>query len=514
MKRLLWLSLVLAFVLAGCSRHYREALDRYRLNERTPYAVQVHEWALESERSAPEENKTEIEAFKIEGTAEDEQTSNGVSMEHSILERVLPEIADSSGEKLSRVRDIDALQNVIAPQLGLEDLLAAVAIHNPAVQSAHERWRATLQQYDQATYLENLIASFRSLTRYLDVSTGRPAQRDRTKSFTPGPSVIALKGELVDEQVRLAELQWEIALREAAIRAGEVFFELQYLGRVEATTLENIALLEGLADVIEERFRTGVASQPDLLKVQNEIQRQQNMIGDVHSMRRAHLSMLAALLGLPEGSSSAGTPESIHLKAQTTTAAELYQQALDSRQELEIARAQVMRTSLAIRLGEIMNRPEVSQGYSRFERGAMPEASESVSRSPFEEQRKAMLMPSYAQAEAYLAEMRQRKTGQERELENEIARTDALSSEAVERIDEARRQVELLDQVILPRDQSIYETILSNYVSGRSSFLDLLDAERQLIRTRLELHEAARDLNLSIFRTGRIRGFLILQSDD
>ena len=75
-----------------------------------------------------------------------------------------------------------------------------------------------------------------------------------------------------------------------------------------------------------------------------------------------------------------------------------------------------------------------------------------------------------------------------------------------ERLDETRRQVDLIEKEILPRVRAIYDTILSEYIGGRVGFLDLLDAERQLIDTRLELHNAYRNLNVAILHLAMVRG--------
>jgi cobalt-zinc-cadmium efflux system outer membrane protein len=179
---------------------------------------------------------------------------------------------------------------------------------------------------------------------------------------------------------------------------------------------------------------------------------------------------------------------------------ELFQAARRRRQEVRLARVRVERTGLAIRLGEVMGRPRASRGYSFFERAAGPEAGEGPSRPPYGLRAKAPDRPDFARNEAYLAQMRQNLEAERARLGQALAETDALVRAGLERLDQARRQLDLVRGVVLPQDQSAYDVMLSQYQSGRSGFLDLLDAERALVETRLERERARRDLNHSILR--------------
>jgi outer membrane protein TolC len=168
----------------------------------------------------------------------------------------------------------------------------------------------------------------------------------------------------------------------------------------------------------------------------------------------------------------------------------------------------VDRTRAAIRLGEVMNRPLASQGYSSFERTMMPEASEAESGMPYGMASKATDRPAYAQAEAFLAEMRQRKQAEQSTLDQLTAETRSMAHSWLKELDIAKREVTLVREIVLPQNRSAYETSLSGYSSDRINFLDLLDAERALINARLELDAARRDLNQTMVRYANVTGRL------
>ncbi len=472
-------------LLAGCSAHYRQAIEAFERQEATPYLQRTLTWTERADEAADGtmEGAAPLEPTEFEREIQDERAVwlEGVSdilvLDEAALERMVQHLEDPA-----------ALEQAIDERLRWEDLRVAVALHGPGIQAARCQWVATLHQYDQAQYLEDMITQFRAFTNGLKIETGKPLHRERQKDFFPYPGTIALKGELIREQVRLGELEWRRTLRDAVVRAGKLYFELQYLIRAEKTAREDLELFNSLIAVLEERYRTGAASQAELLKLQNERSRHEDLIRDFSSLANAARARINAALGRSEAL-PLGEPQSSTLAERPDGIETLMEDAQTGRQEVMLAEARVIRAQLAIRLGEVMNRPPASVA------GMKPH-------------------PAYAQAESYLAEMRRRLEARELELREARAQTEGMGRDALERLDESRRQVALIEDVIQPQTQSIYETTLSDYVAGRSTFLDLLDAERKWVRTRLELHRAHRDLNLSILHLAMVRGRLSASEPD
>ena len=206
-----------------------------------------------------------------------------------------------------------------------------------------------------------------------------------------------------------------------------------------------------------------------------------------------------------------GQPAIRNLEIGDISEDELTSAALTNRQEVRLQEARVARSAIAIRLAEVMNRPNADQGYSRFERGTAPEASTGASVTPYGQKRKVQLQPTFAQGESYVAEMRQRLGAQSAMLDQARAKTAALAKSWSQDLEIARNQVSLIEEIVLPQSRSAYETLQSNYASGRSSFIDLLDAERALLDARLELDGAYRILNQTIIKRATVTGRVPLE---
>ena len=502
MKVYYYTIILLTLFAAGCATGYKETLEEYNKAEPLPYyerTLELADRSAEEEPAAREEALPSLEEMRENISPRD--TFHEIASEFFVLST--EELRASFGA----LETTEQLDKELGGQLELDELSFALALHNPSVRAARHRWQATLRQYSQAEFLETLITEYRTFTRYLDVGAGKPMNKSMQQQQFPFPSTISLKGELVREQVRLAEVEWQKTLRDVVLETGNDFFTYQYIARAITSTEENVRLIENLLDVVERRYRTGGASQPDLLKVQTELERQRNMLEDLQSRRHAVRARINAALNRPEDA-ALGKPSEVDLPSVAEDVETLVPQALAQRQEVRMQETRVARIATAIRLGEVMNRPLFSQGYSTFERGASPEASAGESAASFGLMRKTRDRPDYARSEAYLAEMRERLAAAKAKLENIRARTRGLARTLIEEASVARREVDLIAEIVLPQSRSAYETTMSGYTAGDMSFLDLLDAERALISARLEQHQARRDRNQALLDITTARGTL------
>ena len=481
-------------LLAGCGTYYHEALQEYRENEPTTFYKDTLQWT-EGAQEAPMSATREMARSTIEAA----------TPAADVFARV---VADVIGVPTESAREAVAAASRSIEAGGVltwRELLLAVAARSPAVQAAGERWSAAVHQYSQADFLETLIAEYRGFTRYLDLGAGKEMQRGMAKQFFPYPSTLTLKGELIAAQVRLAEIEWERVLRGELTEAGDAYFEYQYVIRAEVTTTENIRIVENLLRVIEEQYAAGRGPQAHLLRAQTELERQRNLLADLRAKQRQRVAELNGLLDR-SADAALGRPSAADLPVVSPGLEGLTETALAHRQEVRMDETRVERTALAIRLGEVMNRPLATQGYSLYERGMMPEAVVGESRASFGEKAKVRDLPDYARVEAYLAEMRRRLAGNRAVLQDTQARTRGMARSWLERLDVAERKVNLVRDVVLPQNRSSYEGSLSAYSAGNVSFIDLFDAERDLLAARLELDGARRDQNQVQLRYAEVAG--------
>ena len=529
--------------LGGCA-HYRQSLADYKKNEPTPYLQSTMAWVNGSATAAHEDKATTRSVVMVKGKlVQTTQTSDLSALRaefgqpEDAFDKVVAKVFTLSPEEAARrmtpLRDEQAINERLAKRISWDELRFAVALHNPAVRAGRQSWQAALRQFEQADYLESLVGQYRTFTRNLNVEPGNQMNRQMTQNFFPSPSVIALKGEMVRWMARMANEEWQMTLRDQAVEAGQAFYEYQYLTRAIAVSRENIGLAKDLLAVVEQSYGAGSGSQANVVKLQTALARQENELRDMESMRAGQAGKINALLGrdanAPLGASDDKDYPQFSIKLQP-----LVERALRQRQEIQMQQAKVERTRVAIRMSEVMNRPLASQGYSLLERGMMAEAApetgametqqqsgeiggdsgsqggmggganassapmggaQGESNPSFGLRAKTVPRPLYAQAESYLAEMRQRLGAEQAQLDQVIAQTRGQARMMLEELDVARREVELMRGEVLPKNEFTYNTARAAYTAGQTTFLDMLDAERMLLESRMELQKARRDQN-------------------
>lgn len=532
-SRLLIVTLALLLFLPGCTRHYRQSLNDFNRGEKSSSFYQRSlDWTRRAEGASVSSASLAMAMAPtltaLGAAARAEEPFDALAAQLLGIDR---KTFDARRAALDTPAKLD---RAFAVRLRWADFQVAVAVDNPEVKAARADWRATLRQYEQADYLEGLLGQFRSFTRTLNVETGEPLNRPMAQAFFPFPAAMSWKGEMIRQMARMAELDWQKMLRDNLVMAGEKFFEYQYLDRAQGAARDNVRLLEEFVKVTEERYRTGLVQQPSLLRVQNDLATQRNALLDLESRARTARAQLNALAGRsPEAALGPAAPE--NLKVPNVSYETLAALAEAGRQEVLAQRAAIARTEAAIRMSEVMNRPAASAGASTFERGMMSESSAGAapmasgaatgmgggaggaggaateSAGPTFGEKAPAIAPRYgfAQTEAYLAETRQRLEGDRQRLENLRLQARSLARAAVEDLGTARRKAELLEHTTLPQNQSIYNLSLSDYTSGNTTFVELQDAERELINTRLMVHEAQRDLSQAVVRLATVAGRMI-----
>lgn len=85
-----------------------------------------------------------------------------------------------------------------------------------------------------------------------------------------------------------------------ARQVGTAYYDYGYLGKTIELTAQNLALLERLAPMVEERTRTG-ASLNNLLRLRVEIGKLRDRLQTLQQKRTQLSAQLVALMALPTG---------------------------------------------------------------------------------------------------------------------------------------------------------------------------------------------------------------------
>jgi len=406
----------------------------------------------------------------------------------------------------------------------LDELLAEALATHPEIQAARSRMDAAAARVPQAGALPdpNLFAglmyvplpdfdlSAEGMTMFsVQVGQQLPPRGLR------GARERAAQAELEAARAEVERVEWSVRLR-----LQEAYFELLLIVEAEEVHHRTHAALEAFAASAEAAFTQGLAPQQDILRAQTELAGIEEHLAELRQRRSVARAEVNALLGrdsrapihpvvpervvrLLEAEPGPGILTShlmdAELGAGLPTLRELEEEALKRRPELASARYRAEAADHQVEAARRDRRPGISLmgGYAaRSARADMFSAGVSIDLPIFRGRKQDQAV---FEAEHTFESSRREAATLEREIRREVA-------EAHADLIQAREQVILLEEGIIPQARATVESASGAYRSGESSFVGLMEAYAVLFRNEIQLAHLTAELGSRLVRLERAVG--------
>ena len=260
---------------------------------------------------------------------------------------------------------------------------------------------------------------------------------------------------------------------------------------------ENIDLMRRFSKVAESKYTAGHASQSDALKAQVELTKMLNMNVILSQDKESAQAMLNALLARQARAplAEAAEPDSPKLME---TLDDLESAALADRPELRQAQLGAERAGKSLALARSEFLPDFMLQYRRRSdpmRGTTQDGMVGLS-----------LPLWFWKPAAMLAEAKADKEMSEAELEAMRLTTLSDLRSAFVRVQTAQRLAEIYRTSVLPQGEAALKVAEAGYQAEKSSFLDLLDAQRSLLNFRIEYYQYLAEYQIRLADLERVVG--------
>ena len=263
------------------------------------------------------------------------------------------------------------------------------------------------------------------------------------------------------------------------------YYDLYRIDRSLRILDDYLVMLETFTGAAEEKYATGGGTQADVLKSHVEVSEVLKRRITLEGERSAFSARLNALLSRPSDS-----PFEHVTSVDTTRYARpeslVVEQALAARSELEAAEARIRRNELGVRLARLANRPDftVQASYVTVPKLGSNPASD-AGKDAFGVMVNVNLPLFRKRTRAEVQEARAR-VEESRYIRENIRDTVAAEvAEAYGRLRHAGRALDVYEQGLVTQAENSVLATLAAYQTGQMDFLDLLDAERMVLRARL-----------------------------
>ncbi len=357
-----------------------------------------------------------------------------------------------------------------------EDYLRHAFLSNSDLEARYWEWRAALEQIPQDASLPNAAIPF----SYMFKGGGMKAWDRTTLGITndpmtniPFPSKLAAAGRRALEAARAAGLRFEGAKFLLQAQVLSTYYDLALLGETLRIQEETVALLRIVSGQASVRVAVGSASQQDLLKAQTELDLAENDLANLRSQVAPAAARMNAILGRPSDA-PVPLPESLpQPRPLPVPDGELIRLGAERSPELAALAKEVAGREEALSLAKQAFIPDFSLSFSLEGSAAQTAGAMLVLPLRFE-----AIRGGIEQARAGIRAAQAARTQYERDLAASF-----ILNLVVLRNDE--RQIALFEGTIIPRARQTVEIAQTAYAASRVGFVELLDAQRTLLDSRL-----------------------------
>jgi outer membrane protein TolC len=392
---------------------------------------------------------------------------------------------------------------VLAKGFTLEDLEILALLRNPGVKAAEWNLRASIEAYSQVSNLEEILRQYTAFTKDLMAGIGPMTGEGESMELKfPFPGVLALKGEVVTQEVKASSEREVMARRMAITQARQAYWNLLYTIRAQKITADMLSLLSHLESVAKTRYETGNTSFQDLIKVRIEREKMGEELKTVREQRYNWEIKILEILDLPPGTVVASPALRIP-SPEVPSLDSLYPLALEKRQELKEMRAMIGKMERMIEMAESMIYPPYTLGFSLFQNEMIGQIGSMRMKEPFPLKTTASTgaglprNPWHGSNDAYLRETKQKLAALRGELKKAEDETIFKVRDAWFRLDRAKREEALYAQRVVSLSQASLEVSTRAYETGNVAFADVIMSYTGWLNDNLALEMKRSELGMS-----------------
>lgn len=374
----------------------------------------------------------------------------------------------------------------ISPSADVDDMVGAALSHHPSLQATRARIIALEQSAIQARALPDPMASA-ATGRMAETAAGRVVGTVGLQQKIPFPGkrstaavMILKKADAMRSQLKVTEL----ALAE---RVRTAYWNYYAARQTVLVIAESRASLVSLREAVNARIAVAKASRQDVLRLQNEITRLDQRLAAARGREQASRATLNALMYRPSNSSLPG-PRNGPLRQFGSTSS-LLSRAQSRHPEVVMGQSRIAAAQHGVRLARLKRRPDFTAGLSYSpvaDDGLAPSATGKdhfmgmlgITLPIWEGKNQAAEKEAAANLSAEKSSLASTRSSLQQRVESASAGYHAELA-----------TLSLYSGKLIPDAQQTFDLILAGYRAETATFLDVIDAWRQLLNYRLQYEE-------------------------
>jgi cobalt-zinc-cadmium efflux system outer membrane protein len=384
----------------------------------------------------------------------------------------------------------------------MQGVLAFVEARNPELRAAGYDVTAAQLRARAAGALPDPVVQMELRDIPFSEPTLSPANAGNTRyslrQLFPLGDKRTLRRDIAAAEAGMADARRGMALAEARMKAKVAYSQYWYVGQAQRATESLRAVMADLEQVARSRYGSGLAPQQDVIKAQTELT---SLRTDLVMLNGERLQATARLNGVLARPVDAPLAEPRVLRPVPDRAADfaaLVKTAAERSPTLAMTTAQIGAAERNAQLARANRVPDLGVGAAVIQRGTRLTDYELMVEVNIPWQTD-LLRASVNEAVAMTDAASARRDAAAAQLQAELGQNWASLAAL-------REQADIVRSTLMPQVELTFQSALTSYQTGRVDFTTLLDAQRQVRRTRLELLKIELEQQMRLAEIERIVG--------
>jgi cobalt-zinc-cadmium efflux system outer membrane protein len=305
----------------------------------------------------------------------------------------------------------------------------------------------------------------------------------------PGPGKLPARGNVAAADSEGKYFTFKSSMLQTAFGVKKAYYELHYHNEEIRVNRENLQLVSDLQQIARAENETGKGTLQDVLRTQSEELKLRATVANLHEIHRALLARFKAALGMTPSDPEPPVPGEFVPASVDLSDEQLLEKAMARNFQLKAMSAEIKGAEASITLARKGRMPDFSAG-AEVDVKAAP-----VMWNP----QLSMTLPIWRdKIAAEIAGAQASKRSAEAKLTSAQILLAVTFAEKMSLYREASRNLSVIDEQLMPRARQSLDVARAAYLSGRLEFINVIEAQRELLNLQLERVDALKQREISL----------------
>ena len=382
---------------------------------------------------------------------------------------------------------------VDAPKmLDLSELLREATERNPEIIAAKKKWQSAQDIIGARGALPDPQLSFQQYVESVETRVGPIKRAYGLNQKLPFYGKRDLMAEIATKEAEALKASYETVRQEVVRHVKIAYYDLFYLSIIIDITDKEKEVLKRFEQIATIKYETGKGSQQNILKVQVEINRLEDRRLTLLNRKKTMEARLNAFLDRPPDH-PVKKPVQPEFRDFFYIKQQLIGIARDHRPELKMGDAWIEKSNSALNLAKKDYYPDLTIGanYIEVDDGPLNFSDNGKDASNI---MLSINIPLWRKKlSSQVGSAAKMVTAQKNVLKSILNRTLFEIEDNFFKIETARETSNLYRNVLIPQAEQSLKSAEVGYITGDVNFLDLLDAERVLLKIQFDYWKSYTD---------------------